>query len=253
MIEKIYVMSPSGARLAGALDMVDPTGAIVIIAHGFRSSMKSRTSSSIARTLSHLGINTLRFDFYGHGHSTGEFADVTLTKALQDLHAVIGFVRDRGYEQVGLFGSSFGGMVSLLVASEDMNLFAVVLKSPVVDYAAKEIHRRGKKGIQVWKDQGTVEYILPNGVRLPLHYAFYEDSLQYAGYAYVQKITAPTLFVHGDADTVVPVEQSEQAVELMMNATLEKLSGVNHFYDKKEDFSRLLILTESFFSQATRK
>jgi len=81
------------------------------------------------------GIATFRFDFFGHGESQGPFEQLTNTLAVEQALAALDFVRQRGYRQIGLMGSSFGGLVSILSAAQRTDLACLTLKCPVVDFA----------------------------------------------------------------------------------------------------------------------
>jgi enterochelin esterase-like enzyme len=51
-----------------------------------------------------------------------------------------------GYTKIGLMGSSFGGISSIMAASKTNDLFVLTLKSPVSNFEEKEIMTKTKKG-----------------------------------------------------------------------------------------------------------
>jgi hypothetical protein len=61
-----------------------------------------------------------------------------------------------GYEKVGLVGSSFGGLASLIAASKTNDIYILVLKSPVSDYM--ELHKWRNTPINEWKQKGYRDY-----------------------------------------------------------------------------------------------
>jgi pimeloyl-ACP methyl ester carboxylesterase len=49
-----------------------------------------------------------------------------------------------------------------------------------------------------------------------------------AGHRLVGDVTAPTLVLHGDADTVVPVEHGRAYADAIAGSTFEVLAGASH-------------------------
>ena len=56
----------------------------------------------------------------------------------------------------------------------------------------------------------------------------------------------PTLIVHGDADTTVPVHQSEKLCQVIKNCRLEIMKGADHRYTKDSDFEKKVALVSEF-------
>mgnify|MGYP000731207230 CR=1 FL=1 len=117
---KLTFQDAEGLNVVGILS--NPTSSlekpIIILAHGFSSSKESVTFTTLQNTLNKHKISTFRFDFFGHGESDGKFADVTISKAINNLLHAITFLKEQGYTKIGLFGSSFGGISSIIAASK---------------------------------------------------------------------------------------------------------------------------------------
>src|SRR6185503_16052588 len=80
---------------------------------GFRSDMTGTKAVALETWAQRTGRSYLRFDYLGHGRSSGRFEDGTIGRWLDDSLAVI------DAETTGrlvLVGSSMGGWLSLLVA-----------------------------------------------------------------------------------------------------------------------------------------
>ena len=54
-----------------------------------------------------------------------------------------------------------------------------------------------------------------------MNYSFVEDYEKYNTYESAKNITIPTLIVHGDKDTNVPITQSEKLAKSISNCRLE--------------------------------
>jgi dipeptidyl aminopeptidase/acylaminoacyl peptidase len=186
------------------------------------------------------GIATFRFDFFGQAESEGPFDQLTITLAIEQAIAAIDLMRQKGFRRIGLMGSSFGGLVSILAASQGADLACLALKCPVVDFAEELRLEFGDDGIAQWKATDTIPDILGGADRVKLHYVFYEDCLRQIAYNPAQSITAPTVIVQGDKDEHVPLHQSQRLYEaLCVKKHLEMVPGADHQFTKGEDFNRM--------------
>ncbi|GAH38486.1 unnamed protein product, partial [marine sediment metagenome] len=88
----------------------------MILCHGFSTCKDSYTYVRLEEILNGKGISTFRFDFFAHGESEGEFEDITISEAVDDILNAIRFLKESGYLKIGLVGSSFGGIASVIVA-----------------------------------------------------------------------------------------------------------------------------------------
>ncbi len=221
--------------------------------HGFSTSKDSRTYVRLEEILNDKEISTFRFDFYAHGESEGKFEEITTSEAVDDVQNAIEFLKKSGYEKIGLMGSSFGGLASILIASRSDDLFLLALKSPVSDYISMAHTRRSEEEINDWKNKGYIELNSNIEERRRLNYSFYEDADQMDAYEAARKIKIPALIVHGDEDETVPVEQSIKTARLIENCRLEIIKGCDHIYSKPEHFEKLLILVSGFIVENSGK
>ncbi len=192
------------------------------------------------------GFSTFRFDFFGHGESAGEFKEITLSEAVDDVQSAIRFVKDFGYERIGLMGSSFGGFASILAAGQSDDLFVLALKSPVSDYLGLLIARDQNIDIEAWKKEGSIFIEAKDEKDLMLDYSFYADAEKINAYAFAKKINVPTLIVHGDQDKTVPLAQSRKATDLIPDCRLEIIEGADHTYSEPPHFEKMLDLISDF-------
>lgn len=92
---------------------------VVIIAHGFGSSMQSPTAQMVLEALPKVGIGTIAFDFPAHGASSVDGEFLSVDNCIKDLEAVEEYVRKKcPNAKVSYFGSSFGAYITLLYLSE---------------------------------------------------------------------------------------------------------------------------------------
>lgn len=241
MEERFSFLDPHGHRVAALLTI--PTGGtdkIAVLCHGFLSSKTSSTNNALTRMLVGHGIATFRFDFFGQGESEGPFEQITTTLSVEQTNTAVDLMTQRGYRHIGLMGSSFGGLVSILTASQRTDLACLALKCPVVDFAEELRLEFGPEELAQWKATGTISNIMGGSERIKLRYAFYDDAIHRIAYDPARLITAPTLIVQGDKDEHVPLHQSRRLYEALQGQKrLEILPGADHQFTRGDDFTRM--------------
>ncbi len=251
MEERFSFLDPHGHRVAAILAVPNRgTDKISILCHGFLSSKTSSTNNALTRLLVDQNIATFRFDFFGQGESEGPLDQITVSSAVEQAQRAVDLMRERGYRHIGLMGSSFGGLVSILTASQRTDLACLALKCPVVDFAEELRLEFGDDGMAQWKATDTIPNIMGGPDRIALHYAFYEDALKQIAYVPARSITAPTVIVQGDKDEQVPLHQSRQLYEaLRVKKHLELLPGADHQFTKGPDFLRMTQVIADWLTQ----
>ena len=109
--ENVGIISADDVVLAGRL-FGSQNDVAVILSH-----MRPNDQTAwfeFAQELADAGYAALTFNFRGYGDSGG---DQEFAKLDDDLAAAVGYLHDRGKQQVFLVGASMGGTTSLVVAS----------------------------------------------------------------------------------------------------------------------------------------
>lgn len=248
MKEKIKFSNSKGDKLVGILSDPDRerTYTVVVLCHGFSTSKDGRTYTGLEEILNQKGITTFRFDFYGHGESGGGFENITTSEAVDDVLNALEYVQNAGFIRIGLFGSSFGGMASILAASRSDLPLLMALKSPVTDYRNMALTQLSETEVEEWKEKGFIEIETINDEKRRLNFSFYQDAKKTHVYDSALKINIPTLIVHGEADETVPVEQSRKAADLIPDCRLITIPGCDHVYSNPSHFEMLLTLISGF-------
>ncbi|MDP5084277.1 MAG: alpha/beta fold hydrolase, partial [Yoonia sp.] len=102
--------TPQGRRIA--FHLTHGTGPAVVFLGGFKSDMGGTKAVFLEQWARAQGHAFLRFDYSGHGESSGAFTDGAIGDWFEDALAAIGLLAG----PVILVGSSMGGWISLLVA-----------------------------------------------------------------------------------------------------------------------------------------
>ena len=223
----------------------DATG-IVILCHGFLSNKDSRTNMRLTELLVSKGLSTLRFDWFGMGESSGQFSDITVTTCQSQLDSLLKDIKTKGYRDIGLIGSSFGGLLSIVVAANHPELFAIGLKCPVPDFPEMLELEFGTDGLSQWQQTNTIPNVTGESEPIALNFQFYENCKKFNAYRQAKQITTPCLIVHGQQDELVPMHQINQLEErLAGEKNLLLLKKANHYFGRPEDFQKMsLALTE---------
>ena len=219
--QKLTFKNSRNLNLSAVFEGEDKDAPVIVMCHGFHSSKDNPISTgALAQKLVKRGLCVFRFDFTGHGQSEGTIDEITPLGALDDLECAAKIVGKRDF---ALYGSSFGGYVSLLYARQNPVL-ALALKAPVSDWnTARVSTNRGIKFRQETKNIGI--------------------------YKLAENIKTPTLIIHGDQDDVVPLSQSQKLYDsLRCNKKLEIIEGANHDIRSK-DLERANVLIAEFFKE----
>lgn len=106
-----HLDTPQGRRIA--YHRTEGAGPGVVFLGGFRSDMTGTKAAHLQDWAGRTGRAFLRFDYSGHGASSGAFEDGGISTWTEDAMAAIGALTEG--PQV-LVGSSMGGWIALLVA-----------------------------------------------------------------------------------------------------------------------------------------
>lgn len=153
-----------------------------------RSGEKSEALFGLAQRR---GRAAWRFDFRGHGESSGRLEDLTLSDLLRDAEAVL--------EEAGpsvLVGSSLGGLVAAWSAARQPHLVrGLCLIAPALGFLDRHAARP--------RDEGHFVVTSPwSSIRI--HERALEDARRYDERELAAAIACPTVIVHGEYDPTVP-------------------------------------------------
>jgi pimeloyl-ACP methyl ester carboxylesterase len=235
---------PDGNTIACA--MTEGRTPAVVFLGGFRSDMTGTKALALEGWARKTGRAYLRFDYLGHGQSSGRFEDGTIGRWLDDSLAAIDQLTTG---KLVLVGSSMGGWLSLLVArARPERLAGLVLIAAAPDFTERmllnglsaqdraRLERDGRlerpspystePSVFTWKliEEGRSHLLLDKRLSLP----------------------CPVRLLHGQSDPDVPWEYSLQiaghidAPEVI--TTLVK--GGDHRLSTSADIARLVATVE---------
>ena len=196
----------------------------VILSHS--SSLTHEAMRGYASAIAKMGYAAYCFDFCGgsdKSKSGGSTDDMTVFTEVEDLRAVVKTVKSLGYvepSEVYLLGSSQGGLVSALLADECPDDFAGM----ILFYPAFNIPEMVSKftGFGNWGDFGGM---------MSMSEKYINSIKDFDVWSHIGKFPKPGCIIHGTADIIVPISNSEKAVGHNPSATLNKIEGANHGFN----------------------
>lgn len=201
-----FLATPQGRKLATLRQPgAEPT---ILFLPGYRSDMRGIKAAHLAEWAEANKRAFVRFDYSGHGESSGAFEDGTIGSWLEDALAVIDTIEG----PLVLVGSSMGGWIGLLAAlkrSERVSAFMGIAAAPdftesliwdkLTDTQQKQLVRKGFLDLPSRYDDNpnriTIQFLEESAD----HYLLDKPSIP---------LHCPVTLLHGLKDADVPFEFS---------------------------------------------
>ena len=185
-------------RLAGS-------GPTVVFLPGFRSDMTGEKATTLAAFCADKGIGMLRFDYSGHGASTGAFTDGTIGAWAADALAAINTLTTG---RLILVGSSMGGWIALLTAlARPDRIAALIGIAAAPDFTQRLMwdSMTPTERARLQRD-GVLHVPSQYGEPTPITLRLIEDGANHLLLDNPIPINCPVRLLHGQADPDVPWE-----------------------------------------------
>jgi pimeloyl-ACP methyl ester carboxylesterase len=226
-------------RVAGA----GPTGAspTVVWLSGYRSDMTGTKAEALADWATAKGRGYLRFDYFGHGASSGDFVQGTITRWREDALAVIDELTEG---PLVLVGSSMGGWIGCLAAlARPERIHAMVLIAPAPDFTTKLMPTRFPPEAHVAIREAGVwmqpsEYGDPN----PITRLLLEDGARWSILDSAVPIEAPVRILQGGEDPDVPWRHALELAQAIKSpdVVFSLIKDGDHRLSRPQDIARLV-------------
>ena len=230
--EKVSFQS-QGQRISGVLHIPDAKNPPCVVAsHGLLASKDSDKYTALGDRMAREGIALLRFDFRGCGESEGRIEESTVSGRIADLGAAVDFIRSYPGlgDRIGLLGSSLGGYVSLMKASLDKGVRAIVTWA--TPFHLDDI---GSK-----KDQEGIP---------PLGEGFFADLPRHRLLPLLPGVSN-CLVIHGEKDELVPVDQAWEIFHgLGASKEIHVIEGADHRLTDASHRERAIDLSVEWFKK----
>ena len=239
MTETSAFWDHDGERLAWR--KVEGASPCVVWLGGFRSDMAGAKAQALADWAEASGRAFVRFDYFAHGQSSGDFLDGTITRWRQDVLTVI----DRLTQgPLVLVGSSMGGWLACLASlARPERIKGLVLIAPAADFTdalmwatMDAAARRTVETEGVWMRPSDY------GDPYPITRALIEDGRRWSILGGPVGITAPVRILQGGADPDVPWRHALELAEAIesKDVVFTLIRDGDHRLSRDVDLKRLI-------------
>jgi len=210
MREESFDLAVNGITVRGKMfcpEKLDRRPAAVVILHGIPRSKPVPGDpgyTPIARELANLGFLTIFLNFRGCGDSEGNFH---ILGWAEDLKALIDWLEKKYSPRgIALLGFSGGAAVAIYTAAQDRRVSAVVSASCPANFDVLGVKNAAETWIKGFREIGLIrDPDFPGSVK-----DWLKEFEQVKPINWVERINPrPVVFIHGDKDEIVPVEQAK--------------------------------------------
>ncbi len=175
----------------------------ILYLHGFGSRQEAEKADFFRHRALEAGLPFCSFDFQGHGLSGGSLRHLTLSRNLQDVRLVHGWLRERGHGRICLMGSSMGGGTALWYSAlHPEDLAAGLHIAPALEMDKSLLNWAGPERAQVWQETGVLHYE-NDLVSCELGWELIEDLQAHPLDDLLERYRTPCLLLQGKNDTSV--------------------------------------------------
>ena len=218
----------------------------VLFCGGFRSDMNGGKATSLSAFCHNRGQQYTRFDYRGHGQSSGVFADSTVGDWLNDAVTILDSVTTGPQIVVG---SSMGGWIAFLLARIRPNrIAAIVTIAPAVDMtqrALANLPNEAKRQLEensVWMRPSEYE---PDGY--PITQKLLDEGAIHILLNDPIPFEGPVRILHGMQDDVVPWSLSLDILDALVSKDVEItfVKDGDHRMSEPDGIKRLINLVSA--------
>jgi uncharacterized protein len=241
--EIMSIDKPSGKDLYVEYYPAKSSNECVVLSHGITVDCHEKGVFDFVKdALIKSGYNVCRFDYTGHGQSDGTTMDYSLETAYEDIEYVIDRLNARGLNKFIFLAASFsGGPVTQFVSQNTESVRGLVYWNSLIDYGSRidpkeerQIDQWGKEAIRSIKEHG---YFLVGSRRQRYSPRLMSEVRKVNYINHLKKIQIPILFLHGNKDESVPLEDSLRHVANKPNVKVAIIDGAEHGF-QTEPYTR---------------
>ncbi len=247
--QNAHHLRPDGHHIA--YDLSPGTSPTIVFLHGLKSDRNGTKADVLVKHCADKNYAFLRFDMYGHGQSSGQFEEGTISRWVADAIAVID---ELTHGPVILIGSSMGAWVSIktAVARPDRLVgFIGIAAAPdfTEDLMLAEL------------SEAQREQLITEGfVDLPSEYsdkpyrinkALIEDGRENLVLRDDIDITCPVRLLHGQRDQDVPWQIALSLSDMIVGEDVQTLfiKDGDHRLSRPQDLKRLTDVVDDLVAQ----
>ena len=193
----------------------------LIFLPGFKSDLTGTKAEAVADWAERHGHACLRFDYFGHGQSSGDFRKGTISGWREEVTTVIDALSEG--PQI-LIGSSFGGFMATLAALDrPERIAALVLIAPAFDRTERLMRAElSKDDLATMARDGFIQrHSDYDDEGYPITAKLLEDGKSHSILHAAIPLTIPIHILHGQQDDAVPWQLSQEFADRCSSRHIE--------------------------------
>ena len=211
--------------------------------HGFMSDMIGKKPEAIEKFCIKRKINFIKFEYSGHGKSTGKFIDGNISKWSSEIKELIKS-KIKKDENLIFIGSSMGSWISLNLFpyfKKQIKGFIGIASAPefLENLMWKKFSKKVKKIIMTKK----IYYLKQGGNVYPITKQLILDGKKNKVLNNKINLKIPITLFHGTNDEVVPLNFSKKIFRVCKKSQkkLIRIKNGNHSLSRKKDLKRICV------------
>ncbi len=277
-LQMLPIEASNGETVQIAYRFLKPTGNLptFIWFCGFKSEMESVKAEALAKWAKEKGAGCLRFDYSGHGQSSGRFEDGTISRWLNEASEICSLALSAG--PAVFVGSSMGGWIALLLNQQlamaktahatpdaitndeftgsnssqiltDEGVKAVTLIAPAWDMTRLIWDRASEEARSILRRDGV--YVRPSAYSEDPYIitkALIDDGAEHQLAYGSMEVRAPVRILHGCEDPDIPWQHSLDLMDALdcRDVRLTLIKDGEHRLSRPQDLNLLFTTLEEF-------
>jgi uncharacterized protein len=192
----------------------------------------------LAKGLNKKGIDTFRYDKRATSKYINhiDIESINFDTFVNDVVSCVQYLKSKNYSNIYLAGHSQGSLVGILTAQKESVAGFISLAGPArrVDYSLEEQltaagqYNKYENIFKSLRHNKIVENVDDNNMFSIINQKFILSWMKYTPFNEAQKLNIPLLFINGDADTQVGINELKVFQSYVPEAEYEILKDTNH-------------------------
>ena len=217
----------------------------VLFLGGFQSDMSGTKATALEKYAQQNHVPFTRFDYYGHGLSSGDFQKGTISRWLDDSLAIV----DQCKPEI-LIGSSMGAWIALLVAKIRPQIKTIITIAAAADFTEDLIWQKFTTTMKEELLQKNIYYLASDYDEKPqpITLQLIEDGRKHLLLRKPLALSVAIHLIHGMKDKDVPWQTSLKLLETISNPNvkLTLIKGGDHRLAKPQHLDLLFSILSAF-------
>lgn len=213
----------------------------IVFFHGFLSDMIGAKPAAIQKFCKKRKLNFLKFEYSGHGKSTGKFIEGNISKWTNEAKQLIKS-KTKKVKNLIFIGSSMGSWIALNLFpffKKKIKGFIGIASAP--EFLEELMWKKFNKKIKTIIMNKKIYHLEHGGFTYPLTKQLIFDGKKNKVLNNKINLKIPVVLFHGVKDKVVPINFSRKVLKIFMKSKkkLVKVKNGDHSLSKKNDLKKI--------------